>query len=73
MVSAEDWKLWAGAPGDLINGHPDAGSVTAVASYGPSRVYTQDSAGVPGTAESGDQFGASLASGKIAPSRDLRK
>jgi len=70
VESAEDWNLWVGAPGDLINGHAKAGSVTAVASYGPSRLYTQNSPGVPGTAETGDRFGASLASSKIPPITD---
>ena len=70
VESAEDWNLWVGAPGDLINGHADAGSVTVVASYGPSRVYTQNSPGVPGTAETGDRFGASLAASKIPPITD---
>jgi len=70
VESAEDWNLWVGAPGDLINGHPDAGSVTAVASYGPSRVFTQNSPVVPGTAETGDRFGASMAASKIPPITD---
>jgi hypothetical protein len=48
-----------GAPGETVNGHPNAG---AVYNYGGDRnEYTQDSPDVPGTAEAGDQFGYSLA------------
>jgi hypothetical protein len=68
--SGEDWYLWVGAPGDTINRHRNAGSVTAVASNGPSQVYTQDTPGIPGTAETGDRFGTSLASSKIPPITD---
>ncbi len=71
-TSDEDWYLYVGAPGDLINGHASAGSVTAVANFGPSRVYTQNTAGVPGTAETGDRFGASLTSSEVPPLPDPR-
>ena len=63
----DNWYLYVGAPGDLINGRASAGSVTAVANFGPSRVYTQNTAGVPGTAEAGDRFGASLTSSEVPP------
>jgi len=68
----EDWFLWVGAPGDMINGHPSAGSVTAVSRYATSRVYTQNTAGIPGTAETGDRFGASLAQSELPPLPDPR-
>lgn len=51
--------LIIGAPGGTVNGHANAG---AVFKYdGHDNVYTQDTPGVPGTAETGDQFGYSLA------------
>ena len=68
----DDWFLWVGAPGDLINGHPSAGSVTVVARYANARVYTQNTAGIPGTAETGDRFGASLAQSELPPLPDPR-
>ena len=55
------------APGDKVSGHAGAGSVLATwvspntALLGPSRLITQDTAGIPGKAEAGDAFGFSLA------------
>ena len=55
------------APGDTVSGRAGAGSVLATWVHtrtsvdGPSRLITQDSAGVPGKAEAGDGFGFSLA------------
>jgi FG-GAP repeat len=62
--------LAVGAPGeDLGSGLADAGSVTVFMADGTTGVYstgvlwTQDSPGVPGGAEAGDQFGYALTSG----------
>ena len=46
-----------GAPGEDVGSIVDAGAVTWQLRY----VLTQDSAGIPGTAERGDQFGAAVA------------
>jgi hypothetical protein len=46
-----------GAPGEDVGKIADAGSVTWLLRY----ALTQDSDGVPGSAEAGDQFGAALA------------
>jgi FG-GAP repeat len=59
--------LYVGAPGATVNGHKGAGAVY-VYSYRPDNsflgpletVITQDSPGIPGTAEAGDEFGATL-------------
>lgn len=67
------WVL-IGASGDEVDGHPGAGSVMVVsgedASYpfadapqAPIQLVTQNSPGVPGTAEDGDGFGTSIALG----------
>ena len=54
--------LIIGAPGDTVAGHDAAGSVTLVQeSFHSASLISQDSARVPGSAETGDQFGASLA------------
>jgi hypothetical protein len=63
--------LVIGAPGEDVGRVRDAGLVQAFyqgpsssrADKVPWRAFTQDSAGVPGSAEAGDQFGAALASG----------
>ena len=66
-ADGEGIPLMIGAPGDKVSGHAGAGSVLATwvssntAVRGPSRLITQDSAGVPGKAEAGDAFGFSLA------------
>jgi hypothetical protein len=65
-----------GVPGEDLAGHANAGMVSFAASElgevgtdtagpltGLARVINQDSSGVPGTVEAGDQFGAALASG----------
>jgi hypothetical protein len=48
-----------GAPGETVNGQANAGAVFNYGGY--HNEYTQDSPGVPGTAEAGDRFGYSLA------------
>lgn len=54
--------LMIGAPGDTVSGHPGAGSVTIVQeTFESASLLSQDSAGVPGAAETGDRFGYSLA------------
>lgn len=54
--------LVIGAPGDTVSGRDGAGSVTVVHEALQSAAsISQDSPGVPGSAETGDQFGASLA------------
>jgi hypothetical protein len=51
-----------GAPGDVVTGQDNAGTVTLYKVDKPTVFqYSQDSAGVPGAAEAGDLFGASLA------------
>lgn len=53
-----------GAPGDTVAGRDGAGSVTVVhlgEEYESASLITQNSPGVPGGAEAGDQFGFSLA------------
>lgn len=61
-TSRPRWSLLVGTPGDTVNGRDGAGSVAAVEFYGRwASQYDQDSPGVPGTAEAGDQFGFSLA------------
>jgi hypothetical protein len=63
--------LVVGAPGDVVSGHDNAGSVTymnaneCVNCGGKPLQYTQDSPDVPGSAEAGDQFGYSLASDSV--------
>ena len=58
--------LYIGAPGDVVGGKRGAGSVTVVDAPGTPRLITQNTSGVPGTAETGDHFGASMASGSGA-------
>ncbi|MER6081691.1 FG-GAP-like repeat-containing protein [Streptomyces sp. NPDC001833] len=63
--------LATAAPGATVGGRTDAGAV--VVSYGSKSgikasnrtVVTQNSAGVPGTAETGDEFGSALAFGDL--------
>jgi len=65
--------LVVGAPGETVNGHPNAGAVFYLNAYDYSfpyeatvQEYTQDTPGVPGVAEAGDQFGYSLAADGIS-------
>jgi len=65
--------LVVGAPGETVNGHANAGAVFYLDAYDYSfpyearaQEYMQDSAGVPGVAEEGDQFGHSLAADGIS-------
>jgi hypothetical protein len=55
--------LYIGAPGDVVGGKRGAGSVTVLDAPGTPRLITQNTRGVPGTAETGDHFGATMASG----------
>lgn len=62
------WQLLVGAPGESVGGAARAGSVTLLPSIhdgghtgGSAQLLTQNSTGVPGTAETGDRFGASVA------------
>ncbi|MER5796598.1 FG-GAP-like repeat-containing protein [Streptomyces sp. NPDC001980] len=63
--------LATAAPGATVGGRTDAGAV--VVTYGSKSgikasnrtVVTQNSAGVPGTAEKGDEFGSALAFGDL--------
>lgn len=58
--------LVVGAPGETVNGRANAGAVFYLDAsddipFAPVSEYTQDSPGVPGNAEAGDEFGYSLA------------
>jgi hypothetical protein len=62
------WELLVGAPGEALGSRASAGSLTVLPEaqgFPPATwlgaSYTQDSPGVPGAAEAGDQFAASLA------------
>ncbi len=68
----------SGAPGENLGAAVDAGLVTVFSSvaggWKPIASLTQDTSGVPGTAESGDRFGHALAfvpqvSGSVTPRR----
>ena len=63
---SDSTALYIGAPGDVVNGKSGAGSVTVVGAPGSQRLITQNTSGVPGIAEVGDHFGASMASGSGA-------
>jgi hypothetical protein len=58
--------LYIGSPGDVVDGKRGAGSVTVVDAIGSPRLISQNTRGVPGAAEAGDHFGASMASGRGA-------
>jgi hypothetical protein len=60
-----DVRIWVGIPGRNVAGQADAGAVayytvTASGEVSGPTVYTQNSPGVPGTAEAGDRFGQVL-------------
>ena len=69
MVNVAEWSgdeiaqgLVIGAPGDMVSGRDGAGSVTVLSEkFESASLISQDSAGVPGAAENGDQFGYSVA------------
>ena len=62
--------LMIGAPGDRVSKHDGAGSVTVLSeSLRSAALLSQDSAGVPGSAETGDRFGFSLALSPAAGNR----
>ncbi|MCC6495037.1 MAG: hypothetical protein IT193_02130 [Propionibacteriaceae bacterium] len=53
--------LLVGAPGDVVAGHDNAGSVTAIReNLEAAALYTQNSPGIPGGAETGDRFGTAI-------------
>lgn len=68
------WEIVVGAPGEGVGSRAAAGAITVIAdvhafppvSY-PAAGYHQDSPGVPGVAEAGDQFGYSLAVSTAEP------
>jgi FG-GAP repeat len=59
-LAGSETTVLVGVPGEDLGTKKDAGLVQAFVSGAPS-AWTQDSPGVPGTAETGDQFGASVA------------
>lgn len=61
-----------GAPGKAVSGHPGAGAVLATDSFRPWTLVTQDTPGMPGSAESGDGFGSAVAGDWIGvPGEDV--
>ncbi|MFF1447870.1 FG-GAP and VCBS repeat-containing protein [Streptomyces sp. NPDC058274] len=65
-------ELLVGAPGEAVGSLKSAGSVTVLkgTAQGPVAggiTYTQNSQGVPGTAEAGDRFGAAVTTGRHHP------
>ncbi|AXT84604.1 hypothetical protein C6I20_04945 [Aeromicrobium sp. A1-2] len=73
VADAEDFYLYVGAPGDRVDGHTAAGSVTAISKYARSRLITENTSGVPGKAEAGDRFGSSLSGSELPPLSSLRQ
>jgi hypothetical protein len=70
--------LWVGAPGRDVAGKVDAGAVfrfqvSAAGSVSYVQTLTENSPGVPGSAQTGDRFGAVLARGGFAgiPGKDI--
>jgi FG-GAP repeat len=67
-VKGSDGGIAVGAPGEDIGTDADAGSVTAIADPADATVTSygidQDTAGLSGAVEAGDQFGASLSSAR---------
>lgn len=62
VPAGPEWTYVIGAPGDVVSGRDNAGSVTlSYTQTGGLEQVTQDSADVPGVAEIGDAFGSSLA------------
>lgn len=62
VPAGPQWTYVMGAPGDVVSGQDGAGSLTlSYTQTGALEQVTQDSAEVPGVAESGDAFGSSLA------------
>ena len=70
-------RIVVGQPDATVNGAARAGAVTTLGmsnsgEVSTSSVTSQDSPGIPGVAEAGDEFGASLAQGLVgAPGEDL--
>jgi hypothetical protein len=65
LASTNSGLLFIGAPGEAVGTKARAGAVTVLGFTGATTFsatsFTQNSAGVPGTAETGDQFGAAIA------------
>jgi hypothetical protein len=63
-LAATTAGVFVGSPGESVGTAAGAGSVTFISNGPPATTsaWTQDSKGVPGTAEAGDHFGASLGS-----------
>ena len=67
-----------GTPDATVAGHADAGSISWVVAYGAGpavsagQTFSQDTAGVPGVAETGDRFGDALSGYDVGvPDEDL--
>ncbi len=66
-LAGQDYTIVVGAPNEAIGTRTDAGSVTFLSSTEANQTtfagtaINQDSTGIPGTAESGDEFGAAVA------------
>lgn len=69
-MTTQRGDVFVGVPGARVGTAHGAGAVYEISSlvggYRLTGVFTQNSAGVPGTAEPGDHFGASLALGVFA-------
>lgn len=61
VAGVKGFTLVAGAPGEDLSGRQDAGRVHLTRDLTTDMPLSQDSPGVDGSAETGDQFGASLA------------
>ncbi|MFA1547599.1 hypothetical protein [Actinomadura chokoriensis] len=61
VTGIQGFTLVVGAPGEDLGGHQNAGMVHLARNLANDTPLSQDSAGVDGATESGDQFGASLA------------
>lgn len=61
VTGVDGYTLVVGAPGEDLSGSPNAGMVHLARDLTKDTPLSQDSPGVDGATESGDQFGASLA------------
>ncbi len=62
------YALAIGAPGTNVSGHNDAGWVGVLHAVEGANIpveFTQDTPGLPGSAEAGDRFGAAVAAGHL--------
>jgi len=65
--------LLIGAPGDVVAGHDNAGSVTAVReNLANSTLFTENTPGIPGKAGTGDAFGSSIAINSLSSGNQAR-